>query len=70
MGEEELSTAKQRRNRHTPEQSVKRLRDADAVPGAGKNLAEVLKSLGGSQATRHRWRNGHQRRALVRRDEA
>ena len=42
--------------RHTPEQIVAKLRDADAMLNAGKDLAAVLQSLGVSEATLHRWR--------------
>ncbi len=48
---------KARRKRHTPEQIVKKLRDADAMLDAGKELAVVLQSLEVSEATFHRWRN-------------
>ena len=48
---------KPRRKRHTPEQIVRRLRDADAMLNAGKELAVVLQTLEVSEATFHRWRN-------------
>ena len=46
-----------KRKRHTPEQIVKKLRDAEAMLNSGKELAAVLQSLGVSEATYHRWRN-------------
>ena len=46
-----------RRKRHTPEQIVKKLRDADAMLNAGKDLATVLQSLEVSQSTFERWRS-------------
>lgn len=46
-----------RRRRHSPEQIVKKLRDADAMLGAGQDLAAVLQRLEISEATYHRWRN-------------
>ena len=46
-----------RRKRHSPEQIVKKLRDADAMLNAGKDLASVLQTLEVSEATYHRWRN-------------
>ena len=46
-----------RRRRHSPEQIVKKLRDADAMLNAGKELAAVLQALEVSEATYHRWRN-------------
>ena len=48
---------KKRRRRHTPEQIVKKLRDADAMLNSGKELAAVLQALEVSEATYHRWRN-------------
>lgn len=40
-----------KRNRHTAEQVVKKLRDADAMLAAGKSIGEVLQSLEVSEAT-------------------
>ena len=45
-----------RRRRHSPEQIVKKLRDADAMLNAGKDLAAVLQSLEISESTYERWR--------------
>lgn len=49
--------SKRRRKRHSPEQIVHRLRDAEAMLDAGKELAVVLQTLEVSEATYHRWRN-------------
>ena len=46
-----------KRKRHSPEQIVKKLRDADAMLNAGKDLAAVLQALEVSEATYHRWQN-------------
>jgi len=46
-----------KRKRHTPEQIVKKLRDAEAMKNAGQELAAVLQSLGISESTFHRWQN-------------
>ena len=46
-----------RRKRHSPDQIVRKLRDADAMLNAGKDLADVLQSLEVSQSTYERWRN-------------
>lgn len=46
-----------RRKRHSPEQIVRKLRDAEAMLNAGKDLAAVLQALAISEATYHRWRN-------------
>jgi putative transposase len=45
-----------RRNRHSPEQIVRKLRDADAMLNSGKELAAVLQAMEVSEATLHRWR--------------
>ena len=45
-----------RRKKHTPEQIVSKLRDADVMLNSGKELSVVLQSLGVSEATYHRWR--------------
>jgi putative transposase len=46
-----------RRKRHGPEEIVRKLRDADAMLNAGKDVAAVLQFLEVSQATYLRWRN-------------
>jgi len=46
-----------RRKRHSPEQIVKKLRDADAMLNAGQDLAAVLQALETSEASYNRWRN-------------
>jgi len=48
---------KKTRRRHSPEQIVKKLRDAEVMLSSGKSLEEVLKMLEVSEATLHRWRN-------------
>jgi len=45
-----------KRRRHTPEQVVRKLREADRLLGEGRELPEVLKALEISEATYHRWR--------------
>jgi transposase-like protein len=45
------------KKRHTPEQIVRKLRDADEKLAAGAPIPEVAKQLGISEATFHRWRN-------------
>jgi len=46
-----------RRKRHTPEQIIRKLRDADALLAAGKTVGEVCQALEVSEPTWHRWRN-------------
>ncbi len=43
--------------RHTPEQIIRKLRQADAELAAGASVPEVARRLGISEATFHRWRN-------------
>ena len=45
-----------RRRRHSPEQIVRKPRDADAMLNAGKDLAAVLQALEVSESTLERWR--------------
>jgi hypothetical protein len=45
-----------RRKKHKPEEIVAKLRDADAMLNAGKDLAAVLQALEISEATLVRWR--------------
>lgn len=42
--------------RHTPEQVVRKLHEADKLVGQGKDLAAVLKHLEISEQTYYRWR--------------
>jgi transposase-like protein len=44
------------RRRHTPEQIVRKLREADRLLNEGKDLAEVARHLEVSEPTYHRWR--------------
>ena len=46
-----------RRKRHSPEQIIRKLRDADAMLAAGKTIGEVCQALETSEQTFHRWRN-------------
>jgi len=43
--------------RHNPEQVVRKLRDAEALLNAGKELAAVLQALEVSESTYARWRS-------------
>ena len=44
------------RRRHTPEQVVRKLREADRLLAEGKDVAEVARHLQVSEQTYHRWR--------------
>ena len=45
------------RRRHTPEQIVRKLREADRLLGEGADVAEVARHLEVSEATYQRWRS-------------
>jgi putative transposase len=45
--------------RHTPEQIVRKLHDADRLIAEGKSMAFVLKALGVSEQTYYRWRKAY-----------
>ena len=46
-----------KRRRHTPEQIIRKLREAEWLLGEGKTIPEAAKELGISEQTYHRWRN-------------
>jgi putative transposase len=45
-----------KRRRHTPEQIVRKLREADRLLAEGQEVPEMAKQLEVSEATYHRWR--------------
>lgn len=45
-----------KRKRHTPDQIVAKLKDADALLNLGQPLSQVLQKLEISEASYHRWR--------------
>jgi transposase-like protein len=46
-----------RKKRHTPEQIIKKLREADTMLAANKKISQVVQTLEISEQTLHRWRN-------------
>ena len=46
-----------KRRRHTPEQIIRKLREAERLLGEGRTIPEAAKELGISENTYHRWRN-------------
>jgi transposase-like protein len=46
-----------KRRRHTPEQIIRKLREAERMLGEGKQVPEGAKALEVSEQTLHRWRN-------------
>jgi putative transposase len=51
-----MSSSNNRRKRHTPEQVIAKLREAEAMLAGGKKLAQVCQRLEVSEPTYHRWR--------------
>ncbi|MEM1453297.1 MAG: transposase [Planctomycetota bacterium] len=45
------------RKRHTPDQILAKLRDADVLLAQGASVADVIRKLEVSEQTYHRWRN-------------
>ena len=50
-------TLNMKRKRHTPEEIIKKLREAAAMQAAGKSAEEACRVLGVSPATYHRWKS-------------
>ena len=48
---------KARKKRHSPEQIIKKLREADTMLAAGKTVGQVCQAMEISEATFHRWQN-------------
>jgi len=48
---------KRKGKRHTAEQIIKKLREADMMLAAGKTIGQVVQVLEVSEQTFHRWRN-------------
>lgn len=42
--------------RRTPEQVIRKLRQAEVLSGQGKNVSEICRELGVSDATYYKWR--------------
>ena len=52
----ERRTIEVKRRRHTPEQIVRKLREADRLLAEGTQVPEACKTLEVSEQTYHRWR--------------
>ncbi len=46
-----------KRKRHTPDQIITKLREADVALGRGETIAQVLKAMQVSEQTYYRWRH-------------
>src|SRR5580704_15250121 len=55
VGGRRMKTVQHRR--HTPEQIIRKLREADRLLNEGADLAAVARHLEVSEQTYHRWRN-------------
>jgi putative transposase len=55
MGERRTDQVKRRR--HTPEQIIRKLREAERLLAEGRTIPETAKALEISENTFHRWRN-------------
>ncbi len=49
------------KKRHSPEQIVRKLRQADERLASGASVPQVARELGVSEATYHRWKNRYSR---------
>ncbi len=47
---------KRQGKRHTPEQIIRKLREADTMLAAGKTIGQAVQALEVSEQTFHRWR--------------
>ena len=46
-----------KRKRHTPEEIIKKLREAESLLAAGKSVEDACRALGVSTPTYHRWKS-------------
>ena len=46
-----------KRKRHSPDEIIRRLREAEVLQSEGKSIAEIARAFGVSEQTFHRWRN-------------
>ena len=46
-----------KKRRHSPEQIIRKLREAEGLLSVGKTIAEICQQLEVSEQTFHRWRN-------------
>ena len=56
-GGKRLSMKKRQGKRHSPEQIIRKLREADTMLAAGKTIGQMVQALEISEQTFHRWRN-------------
>ena len=56
-GRKTVNIMTKRKKRHSPEQIVRKIQDADRILAQGGDVAAVLKELNVTEATYYRWRN-------------
>ncbi len=52
-----ITMTNKRRQRHSPEQIVRKIQEADRILAEGGDVAAVLRQLNVTEATYYRWRN-------------
>ena len=55
------------RQKHTAEQIINKLREAEVLQGKGMSMEETLRQLGVSDATYYKWRKEYGVSGLIRR---
>ena len=56
-GRKTMNIMTKRRQRHSPEQIVRKIQDADRILAEGGDVAAVVRQLNVTEATYYRWRN-------------
>ena len=57
VGRKTITMTNKRRQRHSPEQIVRKIQEADRILAEGGDVAAVLRQLNVTEATYYRWRN-------------
>jgi len=57
VGRKTITMTNKRRKRHSPEQIVRKIQEADRILAEGGDVVAVLRQLNVTEATYYRWRN-------------
>ena len=57
VGRGTITMTNKRRQRHSPEQIVRKIQEADRILAEGRDVVAVLRQLNVTEATYYRWRN-------------
>jgi len=57
VGRKTITMTNKRRQRHSPEQIVRKIQEADRILAEGGDVVAVLRQLNVTEATYYRWRN-------------